>query len=295
MPRVSVVSLPGMLATSVSLTHDVLQTANRIAVALRRPAPFDLAPPLSEPEHGQEALCIVPGLGCTDEDELDLLLSTRQARSVVQRLAKVHAAGAMMASSCAGVALLAEAGLLDGRRAATSWFLLPALAQRYPEVRFVKGAMLIEDGRCLTGGAALAQGEVMLALTARYAGPDVADLCARYLLLDNRRSQQPYVSAAALILSDELLVQAERWVRAHLSHPFRLADLAEALGTTPWTLARRFQRVCGTSPSRFVQQLRAEEAGRRLALGARFDETAYALGYSDPSAMRRMLKRLGNG
>lgn len=63
-------------------------------------------------------------------------------------------------------------------------------------------------------------------------------------------------------------------------------------GTTQWTLARRFQRVCGLSPSRFVQQLRAEEASRRLAQGARFDETAYAVGFSDPSALRRMLKRL---
>lgn len=295
MPRVSIVSLPAMLATSVSLTHDVLRTANRIAMALRRPAPFVLAPALSEPGPGEEALWIVPGLGCTDAHELEALLSTRPVRSTVQRLARAHAAGALVASSCAGVALLAEAGLLHGRRATTSWFLRPALAQRYPEVRFVEGAMLIEDGRCLTGGAALAQGEVMLALTARFAGPDVADLCARYLLLDNRRSQQPYVSAAALILSDELLIQAERWVRAHLSRPFRLAELAEGLGTNPWTLARRFQRVCGTSPSRFVQQLRAEEARRRLAQGARFDETAYALGYSDPSAMRRMLKRLSSG
>ncbi|MBS2017428.1 MAG: AraC family transcriptional regulator [Deltaproteobacteria bacterium] len=62
-----------------------------------------------------------------------------------------------------------------------------------------------------------------------------------------------------------------------------------------WTLARRLQRVCGLSPSRFVQQLRAEEASRRLARGARFDETAYAVGFSDPSALRRMLGRLEAG
>lgn len=293
MKRVVILELPGMLATSLSLTRDVLGTANRVALALKQPAPFEWENWLYRSDAAAKPdLLIVPGLGCTDASELAAALESPTVREAVRTIATLHAAGTVVASSCAGVALLAEAGVLDGRRAATSWFLRPAMVQRYPRVRFIEGAMLIDDGRCVTGGAALAQGEVMLTLVLRHAGAEVANLCARYLLLDNRRSQQPYVSISALALSDELLARADAWARINLARPFSMDELAEAAGTTQWTLARRFQRVCGLSPSRFVQQLRAEEASRRLAQGARFDETAYAVGFSDPSALRKMLKRL---
>jgi transcriptional regulator GlxA family with amidase domain len=132
----------------------------------------------------------------------------------------------------------------------------------------------------------------MLAVVRRFAGPDVAAMCARYLLLDVRRSQQPYVAIAALALGDAQLARADAWIRSQVGRTFALDELAAAVGSTPWTLARRFQRVCGMSPSRYVQQVRAEEARRRLAEGARFEEAAYAVGFADPSALRRLLRRL---
>lgn len=293
MLRVAVLQLPGMLETSVSLSFDVLRTASRVAGARGQPPPFVVAPAGGPGE--PPGLLVVPGLGCASADELEATLATPAVQAGVAVVAAARAAGAWLASSCAGVALLAEAGALDGRRVTTSWFLGPAMARRYPRVRFVDGAMLVEDGRCVTGGAALAHGEVMLALTRRFVGPEVADLCARYLLLDERRSQQPYVAIAALVLGDAQLAAADAWIRARVGEAFTLDALAAAVGSTPWTLARRFQRVCGLSPSRYVQQVRAEEARRRLAQGARFDEAAYAVGFADSSALRRLLRRLEGG
>jgi len=296
MKRVVVLELPGMLETSVSLSRDVIRTANRIAEALHQPVPFALET-VSQP--GSSAvmpdLLIVPGLGCSDASGVATTLESPLGRAAVESISAAYAGGAVVASSCAGVALLAEAGILDGRQAATSWFLRPALARRYPRVRFVADAIIVDDGQCVTGGAAMAQGELMLALTLRYAGAEIADLCARYLLLDNRRSQQPYISISALAVADGLLAKADAWVRDNLQRAFSMSELADAIGTTQWTLARRLKRTFGISTSRFVQQIRAEEASRRLAQGARFDEAAYAVGFADPSALRRLLGRLQAG
>ena len=131
----------------------------------------------------------------------------------------------------------------------------------------------------------------MLALVARLAGFEIADLTARYLLLDNRRSQADSRLVRPLVAGDPLLAEAERWARARLSKGFSIPDLAAAVGTTSRTLARRLVQACGMSPIAFVNHIRREEALNLLAGGNRFDQVAYAVGYSDASALRRLLGR----
>lgn len=294
MHRVELIEFPESLACSVALTRDLIRTANRIALTLGHAPPFAGSEGRVASRAGTPpGVLILPGMGCIDEAELTRFLASAAAQRAVERVRAAAAAGALLVSSCAGVALLAEAGVLDGRRATTSWFLMPVLARRYPRVRFLPADMVVEDGPCLTGGAALAQGDVMLALLRRIASPSVADLTGRYLLLDQRRSQTPYLSVSALAGNDPLLQRAEAWIRGNLPRAFDVAELAAALGLTPWTLARRVRATTGLSPTRMVDRLRADEARRRLAGGERIGEIARDLGYTDPSALRRLLKRAG--
>lgn len=294
MLQVELLELPQSMATSVALTRDILQTANRVAISLGQPAPFRVgAPSAHRRPRGAPRAHIVPGVGCVDGDELARFLTSPDAVDAVRRVRAAEAEGALHVASCAGVALLAEAGVLDGRRATTSWFLHAAMARRYPKVRFLPDAMVVDDGPCLTGAAALAQGDVMLALVRRVASPEVADLTARYLLLDERPSQAPYLSPPALATNDPLVRRAEHWIRWHLHRPFGVAELADALGLPPWTLARRLSAATGLSPSRLAQHIRADDARRRLARGDRAIDVAHALGFSDASALRRLLKRHG--
>jgi transcriptional regulator GlxA family with amidase domain len=237
---------------------------------------------------------VVPGLGLADEAALSEGLARTDAEDARRHLRQAEARGAEIASSCSGVFLLASAGLLEGRRATTSWWLAPLFRRLYPAVKLDTDAMVARDGRITTAGAAMAQFDLMLAVIARQADADLAARCARYLLVEPRSSQARYMAIGFLTANDERISQAERWARCRLAEAFSTGDLADAAGLTARTFARRLERVTGLSPVRFVQRLRIEQAialleTTRLSL----DEISRRVGYAEPSTLRRLLRRQG--
>ncbi len=169
-------------------------------------------------------------------------------------------AGTLLAASCSSVFLLGAAGLLKGRRATTSWWLAPLLGRRHPDLTIDPDQLIVEDRHVITAGAAMAQMDLMLALITRFAGAKLAALCARYLLLDERRSQSRYMALGFLAARDPVVARAEAWTEKHLGVPFSINDLACAVGLAPRTFARRVSGAVGMSPVRFVQRLRVEAA-----------------------------------
>src|SRR4030095_5774739 len=115
-------------------------------------------------------------------------------------------------ASCASTFLLAETGLLDGRRATTTWWFAPLFRQRYPTVELLAEQMVVSDWPMATAGAAMAQMDLMLAVVGRFAGPSLARACANYLLLDGRRSQAPFMEIHYLASQDPELAQDGKWV-----------------------------------------------------------------------------------
>ena len=285
--KVWVATLPGCLRSSDAITHDILAAANRVALEFGRSTPFELVETRLD-----AGLVIVPGLGSFTEADLRVDLSTPLAKALTRDLAASFAGGATLAASCASSFLLAEAGVLDGRQATTSWWLAPTFARWYPHVHLMADRVVVADGQLITGGAAMAQMDVMLALVARFAGTEIADTCARYLLLDKRSSQSPYLAIAALALRDERLALAERWVRDHLADPISVKAVAAAAGLSPRTFGRRLMSLCGLAPSRFIQRVRLETARDLLATTKLSVEAVSQLvGYSDASTLRRVFVR----
>ena len=127
----------------------------------------------------------------------------------------------------------------------------------------------------------------------RFAGEDVARLCARYLLADERRSQAGYVTLSAFTASDATLVKAEAWIRANLSRgEVTVDEIAGVCGLHPKTFYRRLLAATGLAPSRFVQRVRLEVATdllRDTQLGV--EEVAIRVGYADASTLRRIVRR----
>jgi transcriptional regulator GlxA family with amidase domain len=190
------------------------------------------------------------------------------------------------------VFLVASTGLLDGHRATTTWWLAPLFRQLFPEVILDTDAMVLTDAGLTTAGAAMAQLDLMLSIVARHAGPDLANGCARFLLLDQRQSQSRYMALSFLAAKDERVSRAERWARARLHRTFSISELAKAAGLGARTFARRCEQATGLSPVRFVQKLRIEKAMELLEttrLG--LDEIAASVGYADPSTLRKLLHR----
>jgi transcriptional regulator GlxA family with amidase domain len=164
----------------------------------------------------------------------------------------------------------------------------------FPGVRVDREAMVVEErGRC-TAGASLAQLDLMLHLIAREAGPTLAGLVARYLVVDERPSQARYVVPSFLARSSVEVVAAERWIRRHLARPFAIPELAKGIGTSSRTLARRIGEATGSSPLAFVRRIRVD-AARHLLTTTQLsvDEIAARVGYEDPASLRRAFARLG--
>lgn len=305
MTQVEVLILAGAMPSSVALTFDVLATANLLGA--RRGAPFEVAASgsgaaawsqvlgLPAPRAGwRPQLLIVPGLGLTDAEAVERRLGDADMQEAQARLVRAAAEGAEVATSCSGAFLVARAGLLAGRRATTSWWLAPLLARLHPEVEITVDQLIVRDGAVTTAGASLAQMDLMLSLTARFAGPSLADRCARYLLLEERRSQSRYMALSFLAAADEGVARAEAWARVRLDQDLKIADLAAAAGLAPRTFARRVEKVCGMSPIRFVQRLRIEAATDLIeTTRLPVEEIARRVGYADPSALRRIMQRDG--
>ncbi|MET4491215.1 helix-turn-helix domain-containing protein [Bradyrhizobium sp. LA7.1] len=306
MTLIDVIVLEGASAASVAITFELIGAANGIRARAGRPHCFDVrisgsgarwATGLTKLSSKQVAgrtadVVIVPGLAWIDEQLIREGLHRRDAEAARKYLKAAFRSGAEIASSCSAVFLVASSGLLDGRHATTTWWLAPLFRSLFPKVLLDTDAMVLTDGSITTAGAAMAQLDLMLSIISRHAGPDLAESCARFLLLDQRQSQSRYMALSYLAAADEKISRAERWACARLHRTFSISDLAKAVGLGARTFARRCERVTGLSPVRFVQKLRVDKAmdlleTTRLSL----DEIAERIGYADPSTLRRLLNR----
>jgi transcriptional regulator GlxA family with amidase domain len=217
----------------------------------------------------------------------------REAGAVLRKWA---GRGALTATACIGTFVLAEAALLDGEEATTTWWLSPLFRQRYPRVRLDESRIIVQSNAVVTAGAALSHLDLALALIRR-ASPELANLTARYLVVDERTSQSIYSIPDHLAHADPLIQQFERWARGRLAEGFSLDQAAKALATSKRTLARRMQGVLGKSPLAFFQDLRIERAVHLLRTGhTSVDQIAAEVGYAEGVTLRALLRRrLGRG
>ncbi|MBA2743272.1 MAG: helix-turn-helix domain-containing protein [Chthoniobacterales bacterium] len=296
MTKVTVVEIDGCLASSAAITHDVMATANRVS-STKRALPFKVTTVRCGPRRSSGGvrgadLVVIPGLGSASADELERKLTGAACRRAHDMVARAFANGAMLAASCASTFLLAETGLLDGRRATTAWWYGPLFRQRYPKVELETERMVVADWPIATGGAAMAQMDLMLAVIDRFAGPSLARTCANYLLLDERRSQAPFMAIGYLAGQDPKIAKAEKWVRDNIARDFAIEELAEAVALAPRTFARRIAATCGVPPIQFVQRIRLE-AARLLLETTRLsvEQIARQVGYAEPSTLRRLIRR----
>ena len=304
-----ILALEGALASSVAISIDVLAMANHCCAEVGRAPAFDVQlrgsgaaafrPFLAFPEavHDNPSLLIVPAQGFSKSASYTKRLAEKDAMEARDYIRAAANGGASVASSCTGTLLVANAGLLDCRSATTAWWLAPKFREMFPKVSLNSDDLVVTDGAFTTAGAAMAQMDLMVGLVARHAGPDIAEACARKMVLDERRSQVPYMAVGLLAGSNESIARAAAWARSRLHDELTVHKLAAVVGQSPRTFARRVYNVTGLSPIQFLQQLRMERAVELLETTALpFEEVAFQVGYRDPSTLRLVIrKRLGIG
>jgi len=205
-----------------------------------------------------------------------------------------YRSGTRIAGVCSGVAFLAEAGLLDGRRATTHWGVAEGFRQRYPDVDWQTDLLITEDAGIYCGGGVNAASDLSLHLVERLCGRDVAVQSAKSLLLDMpRQSQSGYaLLPIARPHADGQIQDIERHLGVNFARDLRIEQLADMAGMSPRNFVRRFKEATGHMPGAYQQMLRVAAARSMLEDGApSIEQVGQAVGYEDAAFFRRIFKR----
>jgi transcriptional regulator GlxA family with amidase domain len=247
------------------------------------------------------ALRLAPDEDLRDATPPDLLIvpggvgARRADPELVRWLARHGEQARKLVSVCTGAFLLAEAGLLDGRRVTTHWAYCDALAARFPKLTVDPDPIFVRDGHVATSAGVTAGIDLALELVEEDLGRDAALAIARYLVVFLRRpANQAQFSAqlAGQLASRDALRDVQRWIADHPDADLSVETLASQASLSPRQFARAFAAEVGMPPGRYVDRVRLEAARRRLEDTADgVEQTARSCGYGTPEAMRRAFVR----
>jgi transcriptional regulator GlxA family with amidase domain len=200
-----------------------------------------------------------------------------------------------LTSVCTGAFLLAEAGLLDGRRVTTHWAYAEALARQFPGVTVDPEPIFVRDGPVVTSAGVTAGIDLALALVEEDIGREVALDVARLLVVFLRRpGSQAQFSAQlqAQLARRQPLREVQQWITECPGEDLSVDRLAARAGLSPRQFARSFTAETGVTPGRYVGQVRLEAARRELEdTGEGIEQVARSCGFGTPEAMRRAFVR----
>jgi transcriptional regulator GlxA family with amidase domain len=234
-----------------------------------------------------DTLLVAGGSGVEDaaQDE-DLLVWLRKTARRVRRIGSI----------CTGAFLLAEAGLLDGKRAATHWKWAAKLADKFKQTIVDPDPIYIRDGNTYTSAGVTAGMDLALALVEEDLGSPMALKVARELVLYLRRSggQSQFSAALSLQASDRKQIEETRsWILDNLEQDLPVEKLAGKAGMSPRHFARVFLKDTGTTPAHFVERLRVETARRRLEESRdKLEKVANDCGFGSIQTLRRSFLRV---
>jgi transcriptional regulator GlxA family with amidase domain len=233
-----------------------------------------------------DSVLVVCGLGSRSVRDASLSAWLRKMAGQVRRLGAV----------CVGVFLLAEAGLLNGRRATTHWKFGSELATHYPGVRVEHDPLWVKDGNIYTSAGISAGIDLALAWVEEDCGAALAHEAARELVLFLRRpGGQPQLSVSLASQASEMasIRELQIWMADHLDARLSVDDLAARMSMSVRNFERVFTREVGTTPSQYVLQLRVEAARRLLERAdGGLKGVASTAGFGSADVMRRAFVRL---
>lgn len=224
-----------------------------------------------------------------EADTIVVPASYAVASEVIEVIAEAHRRGIRIASICTGAFALAEAGLLDGRQAATHWAHAAELARHYPKVDVVTDVLYVDDGDLLTSAGVTAGLDLCLHLVRRDHGSAVAATVARRLVMPPHRDggQAQYIVSPA-IAGEGSLEPVMRWMQEHLIEPLTLAAIAAHASMSTRTLSRQFRAQTGSTPLQWLIRLRVTRAQELLeTTDLTIDQIATTVGFGSPLLLRQ--------
>jgi transcriptional regulator GlxA family with amidase domain len=233
-----------------------------------------------------DSLLLVCGLGTRNARDPALFAWLRRIAPTVHRLGSV----------CVGSFLLAEAGLLNGRRATSHWRFSKELARRYPMVKVESELVWVKDENIYTSAGISAGIDLALAWVEEDCGAAIAQEVARELVLFLRRSggqKQLSVSLSAQASEMKAIQELQVWITDNLRKKLSVQVLADRVAMSVRNFERVFTREVGRTPSQYVSQARVEAVRHQVELTDRgLKQIAVACGFGSADVMRRSFVRL---
>ncbi|MFJ2741154.1 GlxA family transcriptional regulator [Streptomyces sp. NPDC087440] len=214
--------------------------------------------------------------------------------AVLDAIRRAHARGARLIGFCSGAFTLAEAGVLDGRRATAHWQWADSFRARFPSVRLASDVLFVDDGDILTAAGSSAALDLGLHVVRRDHGAEVAASVSRRLVFAAHRDggQRQFVERPLPELRDESLAPVLAWAQERLDTPLAVADLAARAAVSPATLHRRFRAQLGTTPLAWLTGERLALACRLIERGeSRFEVVARRSGLGTAAHLRALMRR----
>jgi transcriptional regulator GlxA family with amidase domain len=242
----------------------------------------------------------VAGLDATDEADTLIVpnrlpdIDTPRRDGVLEAIRRAHDRGARLVGFCSGAFTLAEAGVLDGRRATAHWQWVDLLRKRFPAVLLEPDVLYVDDGDILTAAGSAAALDLGLYIVRRDHGAETAASVSRRLVFAAHRDggQRQFVERPVPTVRDESLGPVLAWAQERLDGPLTVGGMAARAALSPATLHRRFRAQLGTTPLAWLTSQRLALACRLIERGDdRFDVVARRSGLGTAANLRALMRR----
>jgi transcriptional regulator GlxA family with amidase domain len=208
---------------------------------------------------------------------------------------KLHDGGSSVASLCLGAFLLAETGLLDGKKCATHWAHVDEFRLRYPKITVEDGAIITEHGNIYSSGGASSIWNLILYLVEKFADRETAVMISKYFALDiGRDSQSQFtIFKGQRNHGDHEIQMVQDYIEKNFSEKIPTATMANLINSSRRTFERRFKEATNNTTTEYIQRVRIEAAKTSFEASRKnISEIMFEVGYSDAKAFRDIFKKV---
>lgn len=225
----------------------------------------------------------------------DLAEGVKANAEAIPYIQKLYKKGCSVASLCLGAFLLAETGLLNGKKCSTHWAYLQEFKERYPDIQAVDGAIITEVGNIYSSGGAASLWNLILYLVEKFSDRETAILISKNFALDiDRNSQAVFtVFKGQKNHADEEIMKVQDYIEKNYNEKMTIDDLAAIVNTARRTFERRFAQATNNTPFEYIQRVRIEAAKRFFEASRKnVTEVMFDVGYTDTKAFRDIFRKV---
>lgn len=292
---------------SIEGPHKIFNTVNDFLVDMGQSAMFSVTTVglTSEPQVYEGLFSVKPDKTIHDAGEVDLIIipaikgeirvALEMNADFVPWIQEKYKSGSEIASLCFGAFLLASTGLLAGRKCATHWLAENDFRNMFPDVNLVPSKIITDEFGIYSSGGAYSFLNLILYLVEKYAGREIAILCAKVfeVEIDRNNQSQFIIFKGQKTHTDEPVKKAQKFIEDNFRDKITVDQLASEVALSRRSLERRFKKATSNTVVEYIQGVKVEAAKMRLESSRdNVNEVMYNVGYTDTKAFRTAFKRI---